>query len=107
MKRLLARGPVPVPAERAGAANHAWQGIRYEVGFWATAFATAVQAQLGIAISVYVLVPSSASDSYPYTLLQIQASTVSRKPLSHKLLAGPGYTPDDTHVRNQLRLLDV
>ncbi len=72
--------------------------------------ANAVQTQLWIAISVYVLVaivrkrPEIECDLY--TLLQILSVHLFEKAPLAQVLARPDYTLDDTHVRNQLRLFD-
>ena len=72
--------------------------------------ANAVQTQLWIAISVYVLVaivrkrPEIERDLY--TLLQILSVHLFEKAPLAQVLAGPDYTLDDTHVRNQSRLFD-
>lgn len=41
-----------------------------------------------------------------YTLLQILSVHLFEKAPLAQVLAGPDYTLDDTHVRNQLRLFD-
>ncbi len=72
--------------------------------------ANAVQTQLWIAISVYVLVATARKrleiERDLYTLLQILSVHLFEKAPLAQVLAGPDYTLDDTHVRNQLRLFD-
>lgn len=72
--------------------------------------ANAVQTQLWIAISVYVLVAIARKrleiERDLYTLLQILSVHLFEKAPLAQVLAGPDYTLDDTHVRNQLRLFD-
>lgn len=72
--------------------------------------ANAVQTQLWIAISVYVLVAIVRKrleiERDLYTLLQILSVHLFEKAPLAQVLAGPDYTLDDTHVRNQLRLFD-
>jgi Transposase DDE domain len=72
--------------------------------------ANAVQTQLRIAISVYALAAIVRKrleiEGGLYTMLQILSVHLFEKAPLAQVLAGPDYTLDDTHFRNQLRLFD-
>ena len=71
----------------------------------------AVHTQIWIAISTYVLVAivrrRLGLDRDLYTLLQILSISLFEKVPLDQALTGPGYTPKDAHIRNQLSIFDL